>query len=224
MQMEAGTTWEHLQSVHLKPLNLSREQLLAQARAIAQPLAVKPAVITYIDLRDRVIYFSVENAELLIAFAAEHAGIPWQDVVEWQISHEKGHLTCRSLYLLPSLYKPYILVSVEDYFINRYLLPEKTWPVCLANARCATAIRNLNPLPDRLRDGYYYCTLATFLAYDAISFKDINFLKVHEARLVEQIAKCFRKIREPRKLPLIMKKIGEVFENPPILQDLARSN
>lgn len=202
--------WEHLQSVHLEPLGVTPEKILAYARETARPLEVKPASLTCLKPAERIIYFSVDNAELLIAFAHAHGSLPWREVVEWQILHEKAHLDCRELYEIPRG-KAYILSNAEDYFINRYLLPEKYWPVCLMNARCATAIRNLAPLPYTLRDGYYYCTLATFLAYGAVTLADIHFLKPAEAKFVGLLAALFGKIKEARDVSPVGAEIYQAF-------------
>lgn len=209
--LEGKDNWEHIRAVHLQPLGVTQEKILAHAREAAQPLEIKTAQVTCISLKDNIIYFSIDNAELLIAFAQEHGPIPWTEIVEWQILHEKGHLSCRSLYEISGPGRPYVLVNAEDYYINRYLLPEKYWRVCLLNARCATAIRNIAPLPYNMRDGYYYCTLATFLAYEAVTFADIHFLKASEARFTEIISRFLRKVNEAKDIPLISLEIGQVF-------------
>ncbi len=224
MTVELGRGEEHIQVVHLRPINLTRPDILEHAQKVAQPLPVRQADITYINLREQVIYYSLENSELLIAFADVHGNIPWQEVVEWQILHEKGHLACRSLYDLPHSYQPYALVNAEDYFINTCLIPGKYWPVCLLNARCAAAIRTFYPVPEKWRDEYYYCTLATFLAYQAISFKDINFLKVPEAKLVDQLSRLFTRIQEARDIPGTIERLSAVFEEWPALQGSSRNN
>jgi hypothetical protein len=209
--LEKGKGWEHIRAVHLQPLDLTHEKLLAHARKTAHPLEIKTANITCINLHDNIIYFSLDNAELLIAFAQEHGQIPWQEIVAWQILHEKGHLTCRQLYELPDSAKPYILSNAEDYYINKYLLPQKYWRVCLVNARCATRIRSIAPLPYKLRNGYYYCTLATFLAYEAVTLAQLEFLQTAEARFTEVISKFFRKIKEAKDLPLACEEINQAF-------------
>jgi len=204
--------WEHIRAVHLEPLGLTQEEILVHARDCARPLDFKTAYITCINLRDNTIYFSLDNAELLIAFAQEHGRIPWRDIVAWQILHEKGHAACRQLYEPPPAARLYILCNGEDYYINRYLIPARYWPVCLANARCAVAIRTIAPLPHELRDGYYYCTLATFLAYDAITMADIHFLKSEEARFTGIISRFFRKILGPEDISWVSNEIAQVFD------------
>lgn len=209
--MDSGLGWDHIRSVHLAPLNLTQEMILAHAQKIAQPLEIKTAYITCLKLPEKIIYFSLDNAELLIAYANEKNQIPWTDIVEWQILHEKGHLTLGGLYEPPPGVRPAIIQNAEDYYINRYLIPENYWPVCLANARCATAIRNLAPVPSRLRDSYFYLTLATFLAYEAVTFPDIIFLQSWEARYVDLISNLFRKIQNSKDISLVSKKIEGVF-------------
>lgn len=210
--VERSQAWDHIRSQHLAPLGLTQAEILARAQKIAQPLEVKTAYITCLKLPEKVIYFSLENAELLIAFAHEQGGIIWTDVVAWQILHEKAHLECQSLYQAPAGAKPYILLNAEDYFINNFLIPEKYWPVCLANARCATRIRNFSPVPYELRDGYFYCTQATFLAYGAVTLADIQFLKPAEARFTEIVSNSFREIRGALDIPLVSLKIARTFD------------
>lgn len=207
--LERGKSWDHIRAAHLQPLGLTQELILDYAREAAYPLEVRPGWVTCVNLKDQVIYFSLENAELLIGFAHEHGRVPWQDVVAWQVLHEKGHLVCHGLYEAPSGVPPFILMNVEDYWINRYLIPEKYWPVCRMNARCSVRIRNIAPLPPALRDGYYYCTLATFLAYGAVTVEDLPFLTSPEARLAGLISQFFLKITQA----------GDIVR---ISQDLAR--
>lgn len=206
-----GRGWEHIRAVHLEPLGLTQEKILEHARKIAQPLEVKTAYLTCINLKENVIYFSLDNAELLIAFAKEHGNVPWMDIVEWQMLHEKGHITCQGLYGPPELIKPAVLLNAEDYYINKHLIPEKYWQACIMNARCATEIRNITPLPDDMRDTYYYCTLATFLAYEAVTFEDISFLKPQEARFVQITSGMFRRIKVVEDIPMVAQEIGEAF-------------
>jgi hypothetical protein len=204
--------WEHIRAVHLGPLGLTQEKILAHARQTAQPLEIKTAYLTCINLRERVIYFSVDNAELLIAFAAAHGPLPWMDIVEWQVLHEKGHLACLGRYEPLGPVNPAVLANAEDYYINRHLLPDKYWPVCVINARCATVIRNIAPVPPNLRDAYYYCTLATFLAYEAVTLADLHFLTPKEAGLVQTISRIFKKIKEVEDIPGASQEIGEILD------------
>jgi len=209
--MAGGLGWEHIRSVHLAPLNLTQEMILAHARTMAQPLEVKTAYITCLKLPEKVIYFSLDNAELLIAYASHRSRIPWQDIVEWQILHEKGHLTLQGLYEVPRGVRPAIIQNVEDYYINRFLIPENYWPVCLANARCAVEIRKLAPVPPRLRNAYFYLTLATFLAYEAVTLADLSFLTGKEAEFTATLSLLFRKINETQDIPLVcqeMERLG----------------
>jgi hypothetical protein len=210
--LEKDRAWEHIRAVHLSPLGLTQEMILEHARKTAHPLQIKTAYLTCINLQEKVIYFSLDNAELLIAFAAAHRAIPWTDIVEWQILHEKGHLACLGQYEPLYPVRPMVLINAEDYYINRYLIPETYWPVCLMNARCATAIRNLAPLPHNLRDPYYYCTLATFIAYEAVTFGDIHFLTSREARLVNTISAIFKQIKEVKDIPGASQEISQVFD------------
>jgi len=205
--MAGGLGWEHIRSVHLAPLNLTQEMILAHAQTIAQPLEVKTAYITCLKLPERVIYFSLDNAELLIAYASEKSQIPWKDIVEWQILHEKGHLTLQGLYEVPYGVRPAIIQNVEDYYINRHLIPENYWPVCLANARCAVAIRSLAPVPPRFRDAYFYLTLATFLAYEAVTLADLTFLNSKEAEFTATLSLLFRKINETQDISPVCQEI-----------------
>jgi hypothetical protein len=188
-------TWEHIRSVHLEPIGVNQEKILEHARSTAAPLEVRTAYITCIDIRAGVIYFSLDNAELLIAFASERENIAWKEVVEWQILHEKGHLACTGLYNLPRACRPYVVANAEDYYINTCLISERYRAACLANARCSIEIRRISPLPQNLRDGYFYCTLATFLAYGAVRLEELGFLQAAEARFVEVISHTFRKIK-----------------------------
>lgn len=206
-----GQVWGHLRSRHLEPLNLTPGKLWDYARKIAGPLEMKSGELTCLKLPEKIIYFSLENAELLIAFAWEEAGLPWTEVVEWQILHEKGHLQCQGSYQAAPGTKPYILVNVEDYLINKFLLPEKYWPVCLANARLAVRIRNLFPVPSALRDGYFYCTQATFLAYGAVTGADLRFCRPGEIHFTEILSRLFLKIEQAADLPLVASLIGETF-------------
>ena len=68
------------------------------------------------------------------------------------------------------------------------------------------------PLPDKLRDGYYYCTLATFWAYEAVTLEDINFLKPSEAIFSQLISRFFKKIKEVKDLPLAINDIDDAFK------------
>ena len=210
--VEKGKGWEHLRSVHLEPLGVTQKDILEHAEKTAHPIKIRTSYITFINLRENIIYFSLENAEILIAFAKKHGNISWTEVVEWQILHEKGHVSCRELYNYPRSFKPYILLNVEDYYINKYLIPEEYWRVCIINARCSTAIRNITPLPNNLRDGYFYCTLATFLAYDAVTINDLNFLNPDEVRFVEIVSNCFKQLKNANDILSVNKNISTIFD------------
>ena len=209
--IEREKSWEHIRAEHLSPSDLTQEEIFEHAKKTAHPLEVKPAYVTCINLRESIIYFSLDSAELLIAFAGEHGNVAWNEVVEWQILHEKGHLQCKDLYELPKV-SNHVLANVEDYYINKYLLPEKYWRVCKMNAKCGTVIRNISPLPYDLRDGYYYTTLATFLAYGAVTLEDFNFLKPREIEFVEIISKLFSKIKELSQISTVAQEIDGAFE------------
>ncbi len=210
---ERGGNREHIRTVHIEPLGITQEEIFEHAKKVAHPIEVKTAYITCINLKENIIFFSIDNAELSIAFASEYHDIPWEDVVEWQILHEKEHITCRDLYQPPVPFRPYVVINVEDYYINRYLIPQKYWRVFIATARCSTSIRKLVPTPYDLRDGYYYCSLATFLAFDAVSTKDFNFLKPSESAFVERIAKVLIKIKDSEDIYTASIKIGDIFDN-----------
>lgn len=195
--------WEHIRAVHLAPLGVTPEKILNYACHVALPLKVKLAPLTCIKLPEKIIYFSLDNAALLIAYAAEKGGVPWTDVVAWQILHEKGHLTLRGLYEPPEGVRPEVVVNVEDYYINRYLVPGEYWPVCRLNARCAVVIRSLVPVPAGRRDAYFYLTLGTFLAYEAVTVDELTFLTGREAEWVTDCAAQFVKIREVEDLALV---------------------
>ena len=205
-------SWEHVRSVHLKPISLTQEKIIEHSRKIADPIEVRSAYVTCINLREKIIFVSLVNTELLIAFAREHGDIPWAEVVEWQILHEKAHLSCRDIYEPPSTVEPHVLANVEDYYINRYMIPQKYWRVCLTNARCSIEIRNISPMPYGLRDGNYYCTLATFVAYDAATFEEFNFLIPAESKFVEIISKFFRKIKIVEHISTVSKEIDRAFK------------
>lgn len=208
--VEREKSWNHIRSKHLKPADLTHEKIFEYAKKVAHPLELRTAYVTCTNVREKIIYFSLENAELLIAFAGEHGNIPWHEIVEWQILHEKGHLQCKDLYEPPRV-SAHVLVNTEDYYINKYLLPEKYWPVCKMNAQCATVIRSISPLPYTLRDEYYYTTLATFLAYSAVTLIDLDFLKPSEARFVEIISKLFSKIERLEQVPAVAQDIEVTF-------------
>ena len=148
----------------------------------------------------------------MIAFALERGDIPWTEVVEWQILHEKAHLSCRHICEPISTVEPQVLANVEDYYINRYMIPQKYWHVCLTNARCSIEIRNISPMPYSLRDGNYYCTLATFMAYDAVTLKELNFLIPAESKFVEIISMFFRKIKSAKNISTASKEIDRAFK------------
>ena len=205
-------SWEHMRSVHLKSIALTQEKIIEHARRIAYPIEVRSANVTCINLREKIIFVSPVNTELFIAFAQERGDIPWTEVVEWQILHEKAHLSCRDIYEPPSSVEPYVLSNVEDYYINRYMIPKKYWRVCLMNAKCSIEIRNISPLPYSLRDGNYYCTLATFVAYDAGTFEEFNFLIPSESKFVEIISKFFRKIKKVEHMSTVSIEIDRVFK------------
>lgn len=210
--VERGKGWDHLRLVHLDPLGVTQKDILEHAEKIAYPIKVRTSYITFINLMENIIYFSLENAELLIAYAKEHNNISWKEVVEWQILHEKGHVSCSKLYDHPTTSKPFIILNVEDYYINKYLIPEHYWRVCIANARCSTVIRNITPLPDDLRNGYFYCTLATFIAYDAVTFNDFSFLGKDEVRFVEKISNCFKQLENESDIVSVNNDIGIIFD------------
>ncbi len=210
-RIERGKIREHIRSAHLRPPDLTQEKILQHAIKVAQPIEVKTGSVTCTNLRENIIYFSLDNAELHIAFAGEHADIPWDEIVEWRILHEKGHLQCKDLYERPNV-APHVLMNVEDYYINTYLLPKKYWQACIMNARCATTIRNISPLPYDLRDGYFYSTLATFLAYGAVTLADFEFLHANEVRFVEIISKFFGEISSVKKIPMAAHEIDKGFE------------
>ena len=206
-------SWEHVRSMHLEPIGLSREDIIEHARKIADPIEVRSAYVTCINLREKIIFVSPVNTELLIAFAREHGDIPWTEVVEWQILHEKAHLSCREIYEPPKIVEPHVLANVEDYYINRYMIPQKYWRVCLMNARCSIEIRNISPMPYSLRDGNYYCTLVTFVAYGSTTLEGFNFLTPAEYRFVETISKFFRKFETVEHIPLFSKEIDRAFKD-----------
>lgn len=208
--------WEHVRSVHLEPIALTPEKIIEHARKIADPLEVRSGHVTCINLQDKIIFVSLVNTELLIALAREHGDIPWTEVVEWQILHEKAHLTFRNIYEPPGIVEPYVSANVEDYYINKYMISPKYWPVCLTNARCSIEIRNIAPLPYRLRDGNYYCTLATFVAYDAAAFEECHFLKPAESEFVEIIAKLFKKIKAVEHISPVSTEIDRAFKRLPL--------
>ena len=210
--IEGEKSWEHVRSVHLEPIGITRGEIIEHAKKIADPLEVGSAYVTSINLREKIILVSLVNTELLIAFARERGNIPWTEVVEWQILHEKAHLSCRDIYKPPSTVEPHVLANVEDYYINRYMIPQKYWQVCLMNARCSIEIRNISPMPYGLRDGNYYCTLATFVAYDAVTFEEFDFLMPAESRFVEIISKLFRKIKAAEHISIVSKEIDRAFK------------
>ncbi len=209
-------SWEHVRSVHLEPMGLTREAIIKHARKIADPVALRLGHVTQISLRDKIIFVSLVNTELLIAFARERGDIPWAEVVEWQILHEKAHLSCRDLYQPSRTVAPHVVASAEDYYINRFMIPQKYWRVCLMNARCSIEIRNMYPMPYRLRDGNYYSTLATFIAYDAGTFEEFNFLTPAEAIFVDIISKLFRKIKAIEHISTVSEEIDRAFKRPPL--------
>jgi hypothetical protein len=211
--LERQNSWEHIRSVHLEPIGVTQERLFEHALKVALPIEVKTAYVTCVSPKDEVIYFSLDNAELLIAFSSEHSKIPWQQVVEWQILHEKGHLACRDLYEAPRLARPHVVMNAEDYYINKYFIQDKYWPVCELNARCSMEIRNISPLPHELRDTHYYCTLATFIAYDAVVPENCSFLNHQEAYFIEKISKSYRKIKRIEDIPLVSREVDEAFRS-----------
>lgn len=206
-ELKSQEGWDHIRSIHLAPLDLTPEKILEQARKIAHPIEIKTANLTCVKLPEKIIYFSVDNAELLIAFAAEHGRVPWTDVVAWQILHEKGHLDLLGRYDPPQGVRPAVVLNAEDYYINRSLIPEQYWPVCLANARCAVAIRNFAPMPLRLRDAYFYLTLAVFLACQAVTVADLPFLNRRESDFVATIAPLLKRIRDLQDLPRVCREM-----------------
>ncbi|MEW6387559.1 MAG: hypothetical protein AB1491_08595 [Thermodesulfobacteriota bacterium] len=203
--------WQHLYAKHLEPYGVNPEKIWTKVRELARPLEVSPGPVTCIGLEENRIYFNLENAALLIAYAQKHAGLSWEKVVTWLILHEQVHLTFKEKYSPPASCLPYVQANAEDYYINKVLLPPGYWQVCRQNARCATEIRNIAPLPYELRDGYFYCTLATFLAYDAVTPEDITFVKPAEGEMVEILAIFFEKIREVKDIPRIIEKISDIF-------------
>jgi hypothetical protein len=202
-ELEPQAGWDHIRTVHLAPLDLTPEKILKQAQKIAHPVELKTADLTCVKLPEKIIYFSIDNAELLIAYATAHGNIPWTDVVAWQILHEKGHLDLLGRYEPPQGVRLAVVLNAEDYYINRYLIPEKYWPVCLANARCAVAIRNFAPMPLRLRDAYFYLTLAVFLACGAVTVADLPFLNRRETDFVATISPLIKKIRDSQDIPRV---------------------
>jgi hypothetical protein len=208
---EKGKTWQHLYQAHLEPYGVIPEKIWTKARQLARPLEVRPAPITFLKPEENRIYFSVENAALLMAYVQKHAGLPWETVLTWLILHEQGHLQLQGQYQLPDSCPPYVQVNAEDYYINKFLLPPEYWKVCLMNALCAVEIRNIAPLPDEMRDGYFYCSLATFLAYDAVTLGEITFMKPAEGRLAEILAGIFRQIKDIPDLPKVCREISDIF-------------
>ena len=65
-------------------------------------------------------------------------------------------------------------------------------------------------MPYTLRDGNYYCTLATFIAYDAVTFEEFNFLMPAESNFVEILSKFFRKIKAVEHISIVSKEIDRV--------------
>ena len=209
--IEREKSWEHIRSEHLKPADLTREKILEHAKKVAHPIELKTAYVTCVKVEENTIYLSLNSAELLIAFGGERSNIPWDEIVEWMILHEKGHLQCKDLYERPKV-SAQILLNVEDYYIDKYLLPEKYWRVCKVNGECSTVIRDISPLPYVLRDGYYYTSLATFLAYGAVTLEDFNFLKPSEAKFVEIISTFIGKIERAEEIPTAAREIEGVFK------------
>ena len=209
--IERKKSWEHIRSEHLKPADLTRGKILEHAKKVAHPIELKTAYLTCVNLEENIIYLSLHSAELLIAFGGERSNIPWDEIVEWMILHEKGHLQCKDLYERPEV-SAQVLVSTEDYYIDKYLLPEKYWRVCKVNGKCSTVIRDISPLPYGLRDRYYYTSLATFLAYGAVTLKDFNFLQPSEGKFVEIISRFFGQIEKAEEIPIAAKQIEGVFK------------
>lgn len=203
---------EHVRSVHLEPIGLTREKIINHARKYAEPIEIRLGHVTCVNLQDKIIFISPVNTELLIAFARDRGGIPWTDVVEWQILHEKAHLSCRDMYEPLRTVEPHVSANVEDYYINRYMIPKKYWRVCLSNARCSIEIRNMSPMPYHLRDGNYYCTLATFIAYDAAFVEEFNFLKPTESEFVDILSKLFKKIETVEHISSVSEEIDRAFK------------
>jgi len=67
-------------------------------------------------------------------------------------------------------------------------------------------------MPYSLRDGNYYCTLATFVAYDAVTFEEFNVLIPAESKFVEIISKFFRKINAVEHISAVSKEIDRAFK------------
>jgi hypothetical protein len=70
----------------------------------------------------------------------------------------------------------------------------------------------MSPMPYRLRDGNYYCTLATFIAYGAATFEEFNFLKPAESEFVDIISKFFRKIKAVEHISTVSEEIDRAFK------------
>jgi hypothetical protein len=58
--IEREKSWEHIRAVHLRSSDLTREKICEHAK--------KTAHVTRIHLRENIIHFSLDSAELLVDF------------------------------------------------------------------------------------------------------------------------------------------------------------
>ncbi|RLI75751.1 hypothetical protein DRO97_02485 [Archaeoglobales archaeon] len=207
--VQKDTFLKHLES----HFYLNKDEIVGYFQELCHPFNVKLHKATCVDVKNRTIFFSVENAALFIAFAKERFGIDWKKCCEWMALHEKYHIELREFYEPPNV-NYNIISNVEDYYIEKNMMPEEYKDVCIANARLVVELRRIMPfsrksLVDKDINAYYYMTLA---AWHALGI-DFNLkLKSFEWAFIKNVSNLMKEIKDFKDLPKVMLKISSLHD------------
>lgn len=163
---------------HIKGhISVSEEEIYSYFKQIVKPYRTALHNITATDVKRGIVYFSMENAIMFIAYAERYNGLLWQQCCEWMGLHEKNHLLLRRLYDPPAV-NHHIISNVEDYYIENFMMPVKYRPAYEANAKLIMEIRKMMLSFELYRMSrsvcLYHCmTYASWHASGLISEEDI---------------------------------------------------
>lgn len=193
-------------------LPVRQDEILEYFKELAVPFKIRLYKVIGADAGRKEILFSMENAKLFIGYAERHYQIPWRECCEWMALHEKAHIMLRDLYSPPKV-SPHIVSNVEDYYIERYMMPKKYRRVYEANAKLIVEIRKMMPLPMIIALAkldsriYYYLTYACWYAVDVVSLSEAN-LAQPELKIIEEVGRVIREVETPEDLSPTISRIN----------------
>lgn len=184
-------------------LSVSGEEIYGYFTEIVRPYKTALHNITATDVKRGIVYFSMENAMLFIAYAERYHGLTWHECCEWMGLHEKNHLLLRKFYNPPAA-NPHIVSNVEDYYIEKFMMPQKYRSVYEANAKLIIEIRRMMAPFELYNMSHsirlYHClTYACWHALDAISADDV-ILPQHELKFTLKASSIMKGIEGPDEL------------------------